>query len=107
MSAAERNVSSVEAVAEDFTTVSFEVVEISDIATENNTTAVIQFNLDDGRVANRRGKVPVDTGVQGNTITLAKKNRYSRDIHEIDPQCDHEISCDIDFDLQHELATRR
>ena len=33
-------------------------------------------------------------------ITLAKKNRYSRDIHEIDPQCDHEISCNTDFDLQ-------
>ena len=27
-------------------------------------------------------------------------------IHEIDPQCDHVISCDIDFDLQCELATR-
>ena len=39
--------------------------------------------------------------------TLAKKNRYSRDIHEIDPQCNHVISCDIDFDLQLELATRR
>ena len=25
-----------------------------------------------------------------------KKNRYSRDIHEIDPQCDHVISCNID-----------
>ena len=36
-----------------------------------------------------------------------QKNRYSRDIHEIDLQCDHEISCDIDFDLQRELATRR
>ena len=36
-----------------------------------------------------------------------KKNRYSRDIHEIDPQCDHVISCDIDFDLQRELTTRR
>ena len=35
-----------------------------------------------------------------------QKNRYSRDIHEIDPQCDHVISCDIDFDLQSELATR-
>ena len=36
-----------------------------------------------------------------------QKNRYSRDIHEIDRQCDHLISCDIDFDLQRELATRR
>ena len=35
------------------------------------------------------------------------KNHYSRDIHEIDPQCDHVISCDIEFDLQRELATRR
>ena len=35
-----------------------------------------------------------------------QKNRYSRDIHEIDPQCDHVISRDIDFDLQRELATR-
>ena len=35
-----------------------------------------------------------------------QKNRYSRDIHEIDPQCDHVISRDIDFDLQPELATR-
>ena len=38
---------------------------------------------------------------------LAKKNLYSRDIHEIDPQCDHVISCNIDFDLQRELVTRR
>ena len=30
--------------------------------------------------------------------TLAKKeNCYSRDIHEIDPQSDHVITCDIDF----------
>ena len=36
-----------------------------------------------------------------------QKNRYSRDIHERDRQCDHVISCDIDFDLQRELATRR
>ena len=36
-----------------------------------------------------------------------QKNRYSRDIHEIDPQCDHVISRDIDFDLQRELATTR
>ena len=36
-----------------------------------------------------------------------QKNRYSRDIHEIDRQYDHEISCDIDLDLQLELATRR
>ena len=35
-----------------------------------------------------------------------QKNRYSRDIHEIDRQCDHVISHDIDFDLQPELATR-
>ena len=35
-----------------------------------------------------------------------QKNRYSRDIHEIDLQCDHVISRDIDFDLQCELATR-
>ena len=27
-----------------------------------------------------------------------QKNRYSRDIHEIDLQCDHVISCDIYFD---------
>ena len=43
----------------------------------------------------------------GNLLPWPKKNRYSRDIHEIDPQCDHEISCDIDFDLQRELVTRR
>ena len=36
-----------------------------------------------------------------------QKNRYSRDIHEIDPQCDHVISGDIDINLQRELATRR
>ena len=35
-----------------------------------------------------------------------QKNRFSRDIHEIDPQCDHVISRDIDFDLQRELAPR-
>ena len=34
------------------------------------------------------------------------KNRYSQDIHEIDPQGDHVKSCDIDFDLKRELATR-
>ena len=32
---------------------------------------------------------------------------YSRDIHEIDPQCDHVISCDIHFDLHREVAMRR
>ena len=37
--------------------------------------------------------------------TLAKKKSL-RDIHEIDPQCDHVISCNIDFDLQRELTTR-
>ena len=36
-----------------------------------------------------------------------QKNRYSRDIHEIDPHCNHVISCEIDFNLQRELATRR
>ena len=38
-----------------------------------------------------------------------QKNRYSRDIHEIDPQCDHVIYRDIDFNLQRDLAiaTRR
>ena len=61
---AERNVSSVDAVAEDFATLTFEVVEISDISTENIITAQVQFNLDYGRV-NLRGKV--DTGAQGNT----------------------------------------
>ena len=35
-----------------------------------------------------------------------QKNRYSRDIHEIDLQYDHAISRDIDFDLRRELATR-
>ena len=35
-----------------------------------------------------------------------QKNRYSRHIHEIDPQCDHVISRDIDVDLQREFATR-
>ena len=34
-----------------------------------------------------------------------QKNCYSRDIHEIDPQCDHLISCDIDFDLHCDSAT--
>ena len=33
-----------------------------------------------------------------------KKSLQPR-IHEIDPQCDHVISCDINFDLQRELAT--
>ena len=65
---AERNVSSVDAVAEDFATLTFEVVEISDISTENNITAQVQFNLDDGRVANLRGKV--DTGEQGNILPI-------------------------------------
>ena len=41
-----------------------------------------------------------------NDILPWPKNRYSRDIHKIDPQCDHVISRDIDFDLQRELATR-
>ena len=36
-----------------------------------------------------------------------QNNHYSQDIHEIDLQCDHAISCAIDFDLQRELATRR
>ena len=27
----------------------------------------------------------------------------SRDIHEVDPQCDHVISCGIDFNLQRSL----
>ena len=37
--------------------------------------------------------------------TLAKKNRYSREIHEADLQFDHVISCDIElrFDID---ATR-
>ena len=39
------------------------------------------------------------------TTTLAKKNRYSREIHEVDLQFDHVISCDIErrFDID---ATR-
>ena len=41
------------------------------------------------------------------TYYPGQKIRYSLDIHEIDPQCDHLISCDTDFDLQRELATRR
>ena len=60
--------------------------------------------------------------VMANTVTIARKtvqlvtvikyypdqkNRYSRDIHEIVQQCDHEISCDIEFDLQRKLATCR
>ena len=42
------------------------------------------------------------------TYYPGQKNRYSRDIHEIDPQCDPVISRDIDFDLQvqRELVTR-
>ena len=36
-----------------------------------------------------------------------QKNRSSRDIHEIDPQCDRVISCDIDFNPQGELVMRR
>ena len=35
-----------------------------------------------------------------------QKNRYSREIHEVDRQSDHVISRDIDFDLQREFATR-
>ena len=41
------------------------------------------------------------------SATLAKKSGYSRNIHEIDPLCNHVKSCDIDFDLRHEFATRR
>ena len=41
------------------------------------------------------------------STTLAKKYRYSQDIHEIDLQCDHVISCNIDFNLQRELTTCR
>ena len=55
-------------MAEDFATLTFEVVEISDISTENIITAQVQFNLDDGRVANLRGKV--DTGAQGNLLPI-------------------------------------
>ena len=29
--------------------------------------------------------------------TLAKKNRYSREIHEVDRRSDHVISCDIEL----------
>ena len=36
-----------------------------------------------------------------------QKNRYSRDIHEIDPQCDHGISIVIDCNLQRELTMCR
>ena len=49
---------------------------------------------------------PYSPEMTGEPTTLAKKNRYRREIHEIDLQCDHVISCDIDFDLQRELATR-
>ena len=55
-------------MAEDFATLTFEVVEISNILTENIITAQVQFNLDDGRVANLRGKV--DTGAQGNILPI-------------------------------------
>ena len=34
-----------------------------------------------------------------NTTLAKKKNRCSPDIHEIDPQCDHVISCNIDFNI--------
>ena len=44
---------------------------------------------------------------QSLTYYPGQKNRYSRDIHEIDPHCNHVISCEIDFNLQRELATRR
>ena len=46
------------------------------------------------------------------STTLAKKNRYSREIHEVDLQFDHVISCDIKprFDIDwtrgSELADR-
>ena len=35
------------------------------------------------------------------TTTMAKKNRYSREIHEVDLQFDHVISCNIElrFDI--------
>ena len=53
---------------------------------------------------------PYPTTLQGEKLFLfyypGQKNRYSRDIHEIDQRCDHVISCDINFDLQRELATR-
>ena len=65
---AERDVSSVDTVAKDFATLTFEVVESSDTSTENNITAQVQFNLDDGRVANLRGKV--DTGAQGKILPI-------------------------------------
>ena len=40
-----------------------------------------------------------------NSTTLAKKNRYSREIYEVDLEFDHVISCDIElwFDIN---ATR-
>ena len=37
---------------------------------------------------------------------FCQKNRYSRDIHEIDPPCNHVKSCDIDFGLRRVFATR-
>ena len=66
----ERNVSSVDAVVEDFATLTCEVVEIiiSDISTENKIAAQVQFNLDNGRLANLRGKV--DTGAQKNILPV-------------------------------------
>ena len=45
-----------------------DITEISGISTENNITAQVQFNLDDGRVANLRKKV--DTGAQGNILPI-------------------------------------
>ena len=65
---AERNVSSVDAVVEDFATLTFEIVELSDISTENIINAQVQLNLDNGRVASLRGKV--DTGAQGNILPI-------------------------------------
>ena len=52
----------------------------------------------------RYGKAPFFLSVY---YYPGQKNHYSQDIHEIDRQCDHEISCDVDSDLQRELATRR
>ena len=44
-------------------------------------------------------------GRAGKPTTLAKKNRYSREIHDVDLQFDHVILCDIElqFDID---ATR-
>ena len=81
---AERNIKSMEAVADDFATLTIKVLEISGISTENNVAAQVQFNLDDRRVAHLSGKV--DTGARG-YIRLFRQMFHER-IDKTGRRCD-------------------